>query len=216
MDNLPHPFRDILLHNAVFLPIIFGFIFLKRLEKERKVFLYYLLIGQVAEMIKGINPSTFTVRTTSLLFTALATPLLYFVMLGFSGSRKKFYLLYTLNVLVVLLDFVFFYKKQPQVPLSKILVFAAVVYFSINAFVNTTSRTLEKKELLSRLLIIVPVLVFFLYQMLINILMFFLFKAETKTLFLELYSIVMYIGFVCALAYMAAFCFSPKKEIYLE
>ena len=68
---------------------------------------------------------------------------------------------------------------------------------------------------ISQKLIIIPVIVYFIYYSILDILMALLFNKQTQPLFINLYYIINVINFLSYISYSLAFLWAPKKEKYL-
>ena len=73
----------------------------------------------------------------------------------------------------------------------------------------------NNKIKISQKLIIIPIIIFYIYYSILDILMVFLYSNETKTIFINLYSIINLINFLSYISFSLAFLWAPKKEKYL-
>jgi hypothetical protein len=85
----------------------------------------------------------------------------------------------------------------------------------ILAFIGLKFITNKSKIIVDQVLTILPLIIYSIYFIIVNLLMHWLYSKETKELFINLYSIIILINFLSYISYSLAFLWAPKKEKYL-
>ncbi len=85
----------------------------------------------------------------------------------------------------------------------------------ILAFIGLKFITNKSKITVDQVLTILPLIIYSIYFIIVNLLMHWLYSKETKGLFINLYSIINLINFLSYISYSLAFLWAPKKEKYL-
>lgn len=102
---------------------------------------------------------------------------------------------YRVSIVVQLLEFIF-------------------LIFTLKVLSFVISQKTNKKEKTSKLLILVPQVCFYVFLLLIEILMTFLFNKSTMPFFIDLYKLINIINLLSYLSYSLSFLWAPSKEKY--
>jgi hypothetical protein len=117
--------------------------------------------------------------------------------------------------LLVVVDQYYDYISIYHIKWALILCMIGISLYGIRLLTQVQNKLMSERIHLSRKLIIVPFMVFSVYYAAINILMHYLFNANTQAMFLNLYTVIRWINFLSYISYTLALIWAPKKEIFL-
>ena len=110
----------------------------------------------------------------------------------------------------------FFYNHMHQVMnMVNMSLFFVVSAYAMYIFNLENCGANSVKAAVSRKLIIIPFIVFNVYFVSVQIVMFFLYDALTQDFFVHLFSIIRYINILTYISYSLALKWAPTKETYL-
>lgn len=216
ITRMKSPLHFFLLDNALVIPVFSGLLFFNRFQKKEKLFFCYLLFGLLIELFKSQISSPVILKATSYFFLAAGLPLLMSALLIYSQKKPQISFFYTFCFITTLIEFIFFEKDVQMVSFSKTIIFSLIVYQSINAFVIVLNRFSDKQNTFSALLIVIPILVLFVYHLLLNAMMLFLYNPQRPEPFISFYVILKYLSLIAYLMFAFAFYIKPPKERYLD
>lgn len=181
-------------------------------------FLGYLSAGLLTELsalfIYDIKIINIVQDTFSLVSVCLLLPLFY--NWGFiKRNRDKLLRLFTLLICIQLLDYILQANEQIKIPWGYMINMLILIVISLLLLNDEFSFTKEPYFKNARVLILAPLIIYYLYFIILNLLMAFLFSRSTQKLFGELYYIINYINLFRYLSFSLALLWAPKREKYL-
>jgi len=213
------PTIEIILNNLCIIPIIIGAIKFNRLDYCFRLLMFDIIMGFIADfhilnevLLKTPILYNLTRRTYSVIDAVLLFMIYQFWLKKNSFNRLKA-LLFIL-ILVAIIDGVLFGISGFRASLIDILYPFIVVIFSIMVFVDLV---LEKnnEHKISKLLIVIPQIVFYSYFLIMTVLLFFLYNKSNQHFFNRLYSPIKILNAICSVSYSIALIWLPKKERFL-
>ena len=197
---------------SILIPILFWMYRFKDIDKIYHIFGIYLISGLITEILLMVFGEKYIVLLTSSIFHFFESQCILYVFLSWIVLKKNFRkLLHLLFFILVAIEFVYLFNTASyNVFRIYILITIILVILGIK---NLTSE--NNKINISQKLIIIPVIVYFIYYSILDILMALLFNKQTQPLFINLYYIINVINFLSYISYSLAFLWAPKKEKYL-
>lgn len=203
---------------SIIFPLIIGLIRIKVIHQSYYWFLGYLTAGFITELsalfIYDIKIINIIQDTFSLISVCLLLQL--FHNWGFiKRNRNKFLRLLFLLIFIQLLDYILQANEQIKIPWGYMINMLILIVVSLLLLNDEFSFTKDPYFKNSRVLILAPLIIYYLYFIVLNLLMAFLFSRSTQKLFSELYYIINYINLFRYLSFSLALIWAPKREKYL-
>lgn len=213
---MEHFSLDILLNLSIIIPAIAGIYVFKSINKAYRYFIISICAGALHEYNAEFQfvPYFISDIVYSLCYTQLIL-LLYFSWDTQKVAKYKKIILHVSVFALVLIDQYFDYLSFYHIKWSNIICQIGISIYGIRLLTQNQNNFLNKREGLSRKLIIIPYLFFSVYYAAINILMHFLFSKATQPLFMNLYNVIRWINFLSYISYTLALLWAPKKEQFL-
>ena len=203
----------------ILLPTLIGLFFYKNIDKSYKLFIVYLLAGSITELAYyvGFKPTEYKFFT--FIYILIATQLLLAVFM--SWDRRKIHIktklfFHFFFLLIYIVDIILVFEHRINMRLGQLFLYLALSIYAIDILNQNTESVLTKKAALSRILVIVPFVIFTIYYSCLKIVMFFLFNAKNEEFFSNLYNTVRIINALSYVCYSLAIIWAPKKEKYLS
>ena len=207
---------DILLNLSIIIPALVGIYVFNAVKKDYRYFIIAILVGALNEFNAEFQWTHYFIF--DFIYTVLSTQLtlyLYFIWDTEKIASTKKILLHLVILVLVLYDQYYDYLSIYHIKWAYILCNIGISFYGIRLLTQSQNNLMREKENLTRKLIIIPYMVFSIYYMAINILMHFLFNADTKDVFLNLYNVIRWINFLSYIAYTLALLWAPKREKFL-
>ncbi len=197
---------------SILIPILFWVYRFKDIDKIYHIFGIYLISGLITEILLMVFGEKYIVLLTSSIFHFFESQCILYVFLSWIGLKNNFRKIYhLLFFILVSIEFIYLFNTASyNVFRIYILITIILVILGIK---NLSSENLKIN--ISQKLIIIPVIVYFIYYSILDILMTLLYSKGTKPIFINLYSIINLINFLSYISYSLAFLWAPKKEKYL-
>lgn len=200
----------IFLNLSILFPIIVWVVRLQNINEVYNLFIVHLFFGLLNEIIHLTIHSNTISTTSSLVYYFLETQCILYYLLYWS-------------------EFSSFFKKIFHIVFLVLLTINALLLFNVNGYIFywlymiilftiivLGIKTLVKVKIdISQKLIIIPIIVYSIYYIVLNVLMAFLFSKTTQALFIKLYDVIAIINFLSYISYSLALLWAPKKEKYL-
>jgi hypothetical protein len=190
----------------------------KKLTLPYKFLIITLIIGYISETIPSyFGESVFFLKILEVIFSAFEVQLFYVMLLLFmhkSSILKKALIFLFFSLIIILLEL----KIWGALSMYTLLIDFVFYFFTLINCLDAFAYTVNQKKLndkRSRLLILVPIMVFCIYYIILVILMFFLYNQKNQQLFSNLYAVVQILNFLSYISYILAFVWIPKKEEFL-
>ena len=129
---------------------------------------------------------------------------------------KKKYLWYTALLILMLMiaDSCFLGMSTYRTSIVVQVIDFIFLIFILRVLSFVLSQKTNKKEKTSKLLILVPQVFFYVFMLLIEILMTFLFNKASMPFFIDLYKLINSINLLSYLSFSLSFLWAPNKEKY--
>lgn len=190
----------------------------KKLTLPYKILLGSILICFIIETINIYFLSSIFYQKLSDLIESILDSLLSYVTLLLIVHKRKIFK----KVLIFLLFW--FIMVFSEIKIWGLLsLYTEVMYVTIDFFIlvnslNAIVYTLNQKNLndkSSRFLILIPIMVFCIYYIVEDILLFFLYNQKNQEFFIGLYNVLIILNYLSFISYTLAFIWMPKKEKFL-
>lgn len=203
---------------TIIIPLIIGLIRIRKIHQSYFLFILFLFFGFLAELsayfiydIYYIN----LIQDCYSLFGVCILLTLFFRWGLFNRSIRKIVIYLVLMIILQVLDHAIQINNKIKIPWGYL---ANVSFITTNALFLLNIEFSTGKELFfkqPRVLILIPLIIGYLYLIIINILMAFLFNLHTQKLFVEMYYVINYINLFSYISFSFALLWAPKREIYL-
>ena len=199
------------------LPIIIGLIKIKQFDKGYRVFFFVLLTSLIYTASDSLVSSPVAVNTINYIYEfVIHILLLIYLSFWHKVELKKKHLWYTALLILILMiaESCFLGMSTYRVSIVVQLLDFIFLIFTLKVLSFVISQKTNKKEKTSKLLILVPQVCFYVFLLLIEILMTFLFNKSTMPFFIYLYKLINIINLLSYLSYSLSFLWAPSKEKY--
>ena len=197
---------------SILIPILFWIYRVRDIENIYHVFAFCLITGFINEILHFFFRTTYTSILITSIYHFIESQCFLYVFLSWVVLNKNFKkLLHLLFFIIVSIEFIYILNT------GKYNIFwiyvLPIIILVILGFKILTSENLKIN--ISQKLIIIPVIVYFIYYSILDILMALLFNKQTQPLFINLYYVIHLINFISYISFSLAFLWAPKKEKYL-
>lgn len=209
---------DHILFNATVVPAAIGYFRRKTLERPFLFFVFYLILGTIAELTKLIfQQPIMATRIVNYLYYLMAFPVLSYCFLLWSNKpplSKSIVFFFSILVLTMIeIDLRGMeHKKVSFVSLYSVVV---LIFFATEAFVVQLGVRATRRSIKPPLLFILPQLVVFLNVMISRIMMVLMYDDSTAAFFMDLWRIFQFINLGAFLCFSLGILWAPNKEKYL-
>ena len=203
----------------VIIPLIIGSLNYKKFTPPLRSIYYYLLFAFFYEIIESFIQSPYIFNLSKYTFGLIWTLFYSTCFFHWAGVKK-------IKKYVIFVGFFYFSIVIIEVSLAGINTFRVFFADLVNHFlfsffasylinkIISSNQSVEEKS--SRLFILIPFFIFYMYFGLINIFMFFLFSPATQKLFSDLYWVIRILNPINYLCVSLAFYLAPRKQPYLQ
>ena len=207
---------EILFNLSIIIPALVGIYVFSAIKKEYRYFIIMIITGALHEynMEFQILPY-FVFDAFHTMFYSQLILLLYFKWDTEKNPSAKKILFHALVFIIITIDQYYDYLSIYHIKWGSIACEIGISLYGIRLLNQFQNNLIGEKEGLSRKLIIIPYLIFSVYYAAINILMHFLFNANTQVIFNNLYNVIRWINFLSYISYTLALLWAPKKEKFL-
>lgn len=197
---------------SILIPILFWIYRIRDIENIYHVFAFCLIFGFINEILHILFRGTYVSILLTSVYYFIETQCILYVFLSWFGLKKNFRkLLHLLFFILSSIEIVYILSSK-NYDIFWISVFSSIILIILGIKIFTGENNKIK---ISQKLIIIPIIIFYIYYSILDILMVFLYSNETKTIFINLYSIINLINFLSYISFSLAFLWAPKKEKYL-
>lgn len=193
-------------------PIMIYMSRIKNISSEYSNLFYILLAGLISGCFSLFDISAFYIGIVRLvyIFIEIQFFLIIFIKWVDKTDRVKLRYLHFLFFSFWLIDVYFkFFVNNSSVDVMYLAQLLILTFIGLKFLTN------KSKAKLSQVLTILPLIIYSVYFIILNLLMHCLYSKETKGLFINLYGIINIINFLSYISYTLAFLWAPKKEKYL-
>jgi hypothetical protein len=203
---------------SIIIPLLAGLMRIKHIHQSYFSFLLFLFFGFITELtaffIYDISQINLIQDVYGLISICMLLVLFYQWGL-LKHSIKKLIIYLVLLITIETLDYLVQPAGSIKIPWGYLLnigLITASSLFLLNTEFSNQHRLFFKQP---RVLILIPLIIYYIYFMVVNLLMAFLFNSHTQKLFINLYNVINYINLFRYLSFTLAFLWAPKKEKYL-
>lgn len=207
---------EIIFNLSIIIPALVGIYVFGSIKKEYRYFIITIIAGALNEYNAEfqILPYFIFDALCTMLYSQLFL-LLYFKWDTEKNKSSKKIFIHALVFIIITIDQYYDYISIYHIKWGSIFCQIGISLYGIRLLNQFQNNLIGEKEGFSRKLIIIPFLVFSVYYATINILMHFLFNADTQTIFNNLYNVIRWINFLSYISYTLALLWAPKKEQFL-
>lgn len=213
---MQHLRLDTFLNLSIIIPALVGVFVFSTISKDYRYFIISICLGALHEFNSEFN---FLSRQLSeFMYSLASTQLILYIYFKWDAKKialYKKYILHSFIFFLVVVDQYYDYISIYHIKWALILCMIGISLYGIRLLTQVQNKLMSERIHLSRKLIIVPFMVFSVYYAAINILMHYLFNANTQAMFLNLYTVIRWINFLSYISYTLALIWAPKKEIFL-
>ena len=197
---------------SILIPILFWIYRIRDIEYIYHVFAFCLIFGFINEILHIFFRGTYVSISLTSVYHFIETQCILYIFLSWVGLKKNFRkLLHLLFFILSSIEIVYILSSK-NYDIFWISVLSSIILIILGIKIFTGENN---KINISQKLIIIPIIIFYIYYSILDILMVFLYSKETKTIFINLYSIINLINFLSYISFSLAFLWAPKKEKYL-
>ncbi len=206
---------------SIIVPIVIGGTRVRAMEKPFIIFWLFLVVGLINESIYFSNHTPLQQNIREYSYLAFENLSLIYILLCWQQSpkRKQLFILYSL----MLLGAIFMEALMAGVNTYRVILVKFPAYsFLMVAGIVTIDKILSveknnKKIVNSKLLILIPTVISYIYTLILLLSLQLFYTEETKRFFSVLYtSFIPPINFLSYLSFSLAFLWAPKKEKFLS
>ena len=182
------------------------------IENIYHVFAFCLITGFINEILHFFFRTTYTSILISSIYHFIESQCLLFVFSSWIVLNKRFKkLLHLLFFIIVSIEFIYILNTGKH-NFFWIYVFPVIILIILGfkILISENHRIANSEKL-----IIIPIIVFYIYYTILDILMSLLYNKQTQPLFTNLYYVINIINLLSYISYSLAFLWAPKKEKYL-
>ena len=206
----------ILLNLSIIIPALAGIYVFAKISKPYRLFILSLFAGTLNEYNAEFQIIQFPIF--DLLYSIANTQLILVLYFSWDTEKIDNYKKIITHVVVfflVLIDQYYDFVSIYHIKWALIISMVGISFYGIRLLTQSQNNLISSNESLSRKLIIIPYLVFSVYYAAINILMYYLYNADTRAIFIDLYNVIRWINFLSYISYTLALIWAPKKEKFL-
>ena len=197
---------------SILIPILFWIYRVRDIENIYHVFAFCLITGFINEILHFFFRTTYTSILITSIYHFIESQCILYVFLSWIGLKKSYRkLLHFLFFILTSTEFVYILNTG-KYSIFWIYVLPVIILVILGIKILNSEN---HKRTLSQKLILIPLIVYFIYYSILDILMAILFNKQTQPLFINLYYIINVINILSYISYSFAFLWAPKKEKYL-
>lgn len=197
---------------SILIPILFWIYRIRDIENIYHVFAFCLIFGFINEILHIFFRGTYVSISLTSVYHFIETQCILYIFLSWVGLKKNFRkLLHLLFFILSSIEIVYILSSK-NYDIFWISVLSSIILIILGIKIFTGENN---KINISQKLIIIPIIIFYIYYSILDILMALLFNKQTQPLFINLYYVIHLINFISYISFSLAFLWAPKKEKYL-
>lgn len=200
------------------LPIITGLAKFKYLSNAYRGFFAALVVSFLNQNLSLLTNEPVALNLINYTYIILwSTCMLYALLHWLELKRIRQTLLIYLAIVVALMlvEAMWLGMSVFRSSVLKSIVYGLILLLTLRVLVLSLGERTNYTARLSKILIVAPTMVFTIYYISLNILMYFLFSYNTMKLFQSLFGVINTINTLYYLSFTLAFLWAPKKEQFL-
>jgi hypothetical protein len=197
---------------SILIPILFWTYRVRDIENIYHVFAFCLITGFLNEILHFFFRTTYTSILITSIYHFIESQCYLYIFLSWVVLDKNFKkLLHLLFFIIVSIEFIYILKTgNYNIFWIYVLPIIILVILGFKILTSQNNRiTISKK------LVVIPMVIYFIYYSILDILMSLLFNKQTQPLFINLYYVIHVINLLSYISFSMAFLWAPKKEKYL-
>jgi hypothetical protein len=206
-----------LLDFGIFIPICIGLLKWPSLTIEFRIFLIYLIIAAASQLTSYLELDFISKILIQYFSSFIVISLIMRMIVKLLETNlQRYFTFYTIVLfLIFCLDYVGQWSKLVKFPFAYIFSNLIFVILSIRYIAKEFALSLFNKEIIARLLIVIPLATMYILFDFLQLVYLFLYRDDTKLLMQEAYHLFwVYIVF-CYVLYSFALLWAPRKETYI-
>ncbi len=197
---------------SILIPILFWLYRIRDIENIYHVFAFCLVTGLINEIMHILFRANYISMLMTSIYNFFESQCILYVFLSWINLNKNFKkLLHLLFFIITSTEFVYILNTGKH-NFFWIYVFPVIILIILGfkILISENHRIANSEKL-----IIIPIIVFYIYYTMLDILMSLLYNKQTQPLFTNLYYVINIINLLSYISYSLAFLWAPKKEKYL-
>ncbi len=197
---------------SILIPILFWLYRIRDIENIYHVFAFCLVTGLINEIMHILFRANYISMLMTSIYNFFESQCILYVFLSWINLNKNFKkLLHLLFFIITSIEFVYILNTGKH-NFFWIYVFPVIILIILGfkILISENYRIANSEKL-----IIIPIIVFYIYYTILDILMSLLYNKQTQPLFTNLYYVINIINLLSYISYSLAFLWAPKKEKYL-
>ena len=197
---------------SILIPILFWLYRIRDIENIYHVFAFCLVTGLINEIMHILFRANYISMLMTSIYNFFESQCILYVFLSWINLNKNFKkLLHLLFFIITSIEFVYILNTGKH-NFFWIYVFPVIILIILGfkILISENHRIANSEKL-----IIIPIIVFYIYYTILDILMSLLYNKQTQPLFTNLYYVINIINLLSYISYSLAFLWAPKKEKYL-
>jgi hypothetical protein len=197
---------------SILIPILFWLYRIRDIENIYHVFAFCLVTGLINEIMHILFRANYISMLMTSIYNFFESQCILYVFLSWINLNKNFKkLLHLLFFIITSIEFVYILNTGKH-NFFWIYVFPVIILIILGfkILISENHRIANSEKL-----IIIPIIVFYIYYTMLDILMSLLYNKQTQPLFTNLYYVINIINLLSYISYSLAFLWAPKKEKYL-
>lgn len=195
-----------------------GLVRIKKIHQSYFYFICYLFVCSIVETVSIFLNNIIFINLIQDIYNLLSTILLCFFLFKEPNSLFKSSLIKYFIIIFSCFEFIdIFVLRAERIKIQwgylvNCLIITAFCLRIIGLNFTRSKDSLYRNPLI---LISIPLVVSFLYLILINVFMAFLYNQETKGIFIKLYNLIHYLNLFSYVSFSYSFIWAPKRENFL-
>ena len=203
---------------TILIPTLIGLLRFNKIEHSYRFFILMLLASSLNELNFAFNPNENYKHLISHVNGIVESFFMLNLFLCWDKNSRTVNTKIILNSILLVLLSIGIYNIQDHrytANIIHILILAAVSVYAFDIFNQKTIGQAPSKMAISKVLIIIPYIIYNIYYIITKIILYNLYKPASKHLFIDLYRIIILINLISYFSYSLAILWAPKKEKYL-
>lgn len=197
---------------SILIPILFWMYRIRDIENVYHVFAFCLVTGLINEIMHILFRANYISMLMTSIYNFFESQFILYVFLSWINLNKNFKkMLHLLFFILTSIEFVYILNTGKH-NFFWIYVFPIIILIILGfkILISENHRIANSEKL-----IIIPIIVFYIYYTILDILMSLLYNKQTQPLFTNLYYVINIINLLSYISYSLAFLWAPKKQKYL-
>jgi len=204
--------------DAILIPFIFGMIRYRRLDKDFRLFLFYLFIAIANTVFLSFRHAPVITNLARSLYGIIESAIFIYIFLSFSQSRstKKYLPFFIVSFLALTIAEYFTQGVDSyRISSTSIVVHLFLILLGIYTATKILESTSGSAMKCARLLLVIPIVIIDAATTYLDILMFILYTPQNQPFFHYLFNHLNLLNLLVYIAFTISFLCLPRKKIFL-